>query len=224
MHSPETGSGGAGVYLRALSLGVLLALAACTPKLGMLTGPAPDLYTLSAPSASDLAATGDTSPTAGSLLVEDPTAIGPLDSDRIALKPARFELKYFAGARWTDRAPRMLRHLAVAAFENSGRVRSVTDQALGLPTDYGLLLELRDFQAEYAEGRSAPDIHVRLKAVLVRKSPVSIVGTRIFDLRITAADGNMKTVVKTFNTALDRVLVQLIDWVTETAAEPPTPG
>jgi len=208
------------VAVRWIALAATLLLAGCAPKLDLLTGPAPDLYMLNAPQPADFASAGNT-PTAGSLLIEEPTAVGALDTDRIALAPAPFELKYFAGARWTDRAPRMLRHLVVEAFENSGRVRSVTDQTLGLPTDYSLRLELRDFEAELGSGRAAPVIHLRIKAMLLRRSPVAIAGTRIFDLRVTAAGNDMKTIVATFDEALARMLVQLVDWVATTAGAPP---
>ena len=81
-------------------------------------------------------------------MIEEPVAAGGLDTDAIAIYPSPTEVKYYAGARWTERAPKMIQTLLVESFENSGKITAVGRQAIGLYSDYNLKTELREFQSE----------------------------------------------------------------------------
>ena len=125
-----------------------LSLSACA---GLIpgTGPAPDLYTLSPKSSFDAGLPS----VSWQLVVEEPGAAGGLSTQKIALRANALELQYFAGARWTERAPRLVQTLMVESFENTDRIVAVGRQAIGLRSDFNLKSELREFQAEYgAEG------------------------------------------------------------------------
>jgi hypothetical protein len=52
------------------------------------------------------------------LIIEEPTAAGGLDTVRLALQPQPLQIEYFGGARWAERAPRMIQTLAIESFEN----------------------------------------------------------------------------------------------------------
>ena len=77
------------------------------------------------------------------LVVEEPSAAGGLQVQNIALRTRAIELQYFAGARWTERAPRMVQTLLVESFENSGKIVAVGRQTIGLRSDFNLKIELR---------------------------------------------------------------------------------
>ena len=94
-------------------------------------GPLPTLYTLTPKSTFD-----EQLPTVGwQLVVEEPRAAGALATQSIAIRTDPVELQYFAGARWTERAPRLIQTLLVESFENTGKIVAVGREAIGLRSD-----------------------------------------------------------------------------------------
>ena len=135
-------------------------------------GPAPNLYNLTPKNTfpEDLPLVEQ------QVVVEEPLAAGGLDSNRIALRPSTTELKYFANARWTERAPKMVQTLLVESLENSGSLAAVGRQAIGLRSDYNIKTELREFQAEYFDTAGNAPLYVcgsmsRSSPNLARTSP-----------------------------------------------------
>ncbi len=163
------------------------------------------------------------------LVVEEPLATGGFDNNRIAVRPSPTELKYFSGARWSERAPRMVQNLIVQSFEDSGKIVAVGRQVIGLRSDYNLKLELREFQAELQGEDSSPQIRVRINAKLVRQPRQEILASKNFEQVVPCKGRGMKEVVGGFDLALGRVIRELVEWTLVTpgqsAAEAePTPS
>ena len=132
---------------------------AALPDLG--SGPPPDLYVLSPKSTFP----EDLPTVEWQLVVEEPSTAKGIDTDRIAIAPSALEVKYLAGSRWADRAPRMVQQLLIQSFENSKKIVSVGRQSIGLRSDYVLKVELREFQAEKtAEGGTVAHVRVNHEA------------------------------------------------------------
>jgi len=146
------------------------------------------------------------------LVVNEPIASGGLNIDRIALRHSPTELKYFARARWTERAPRMVQTLMVESFENSGAIVAVGRKAIGLRSDYGLITELREFQAEYFEPDGVPTVRVRLNAKLVKQPRRAIIASRTFQAMIKSQGKEMRHVISAFDQALGKVLRHTVEW------------
>lgn len=194
--------------IRAVIISALLAsLSAC----GLLQfpggGPAPNLYDLSPKNTFD----EDLPRIAKQLLVEEPSAARGLDSDRIALRPSPIEIKYFAGVRWADRAPRMVQILLVESFENTGRIVSVGRQSIGLRPDYSIKSDLREFQTEYFQD-GQPKIHVRLNIKLVKMPEARIVASQTFDQIEPASGKDTTAIVQSFDETLGKVMRQSAQW------------
>ncbi len=201
--------------IRSLALLVLLALplAACVENLLPGSGPPPALFTLTPKNtfATDL-------PQASwQLVVEEPLASGGLNTERIALQSSPTRVEYFAGSQWTVRAPQMVQTLLVESFENSGRIVSVGRQAIGLRSDFNLLTEMREFQAEYGPTEPAPTIRVRLNAKLIRQPERAIIASQNFEAQATATGTDMESVVAAFDVALGKVLRRTVEWTLRTA-------
>lgn len=191
--------------MRPLLLLSLLALAACS---SFLTGggPAPDLFTLS-----PAARFAEGLPKAPwQIMIEEPTAVGGLDANRIAVQPTQNEIRYFADIRWVERAPRMVQGLLVESFEQSGTVAAADRYTVGTRADYILKSELRDFQAELLDSPKTPTIHVRLTAKLVRGSRQDIVWTRDFAAKVVARTSSAPAVVAAFDQALGQVMAEIV--------------
>ena len=183
-------------------------LSGCEGLVPTLGGPPANLYTLTPKNtfAKDLRRVR------WQLVVDEPLASGGLNIDRIALRHSPTELKYFARARWTERAPRMVQTLMVESFENSGAIVAVGRKAIGLRSDYNLITELREFQAEYFKSDGVPTVRVRLNAKLVKQPRRAIVASRTFESTIKSEGKAMRDVIRAFDQALGKVLRHTVEW------------
>lgn len=195
----------------ALAAGAAL-LSGCEGLLPQIAGPPPDLYTLTPKSKFD----ADLPHVNLQLVVEEPYAAGSLNTDRIALSNSLTQLQYFAGARWTERAPRMVQTLLVESFENTGRIVAVGRQAIGLRSDYNLKSDLREFQAEYFHGSANPTIRVRVNLKLVKQPRREIVASETFEAEVVATGTTMDEIIRAFDDALGKVLRHAVIWTLET--------
>jgi cholesterol transport system auxiliary component len=177
-----------------------------------LGGPPPNLYTLT-PKNTFAAGLPQAK---WQLVVEEPVASGGLNVDRIALRASATEMKYFARARWTERAPRMFQTLLVESFENSGAIVAVGRKAIGLRSDYNLKTEMREFQAEYFDANGIPNVRVRLNAKLVKLPRRAIIASKTFEAVIKSEGTEMRQVIKAFDRALGKVLRHTVEWTLRT--------
>lgn len=175
---------------------------------GNIVGSAPSLYNLTPKSSYP----PDLPEVSQQLVVEESVAAGGLDSHRIALRPTPTEVKYFADARWTERAPRMVQTLLVESFENTRKIVSVGRQAIGLRADFNLKTELREFQAEYFGGAQVPTIRVRINAKIIQQPRQMIIASRSFEHAVAAKGTNMSAIIAAFDEALGKVLKRLVEW------------
>lgn len=201
--------------LRGVAIATLsaVALAGCSlPDLG--SGPPPDLYVLSPKSTFP----EDLPTVEWQLVVEEPSTAKGIDTDRIAIAPSALEVKYLAGSRWADRAPRMVQQLLIQSFENSKKIVSVGRQSIGLRSDYVLKVELREFQAEKTvEGGTVAHVRVNLK--LVRVALGQIVGSESFDILKPANSESVPDIVQAFDDAVGAVLKRAVAWTLKAGEE-----
>ena len=189
----------------------LLALTAALSACGFTlpgSGPAPNTYDLSPKSSFD----EDLPNIKLQLVVEEPSSARGIDSDRITLRPSPIEIKYFSGARWVDRAPRMVQILLVESFENTGKIVAVGRQSIGLRPDFSIKSDLREFQAEYFEAGGQPRIHVRLNVKLIKMPEARIVASRTFDQTEPASGKEITAIVQSFDETLGKVMRQSVEW------------
>jgi cholesterol transport system auxiliary component len=193
---------------------VLLAGAGCT--LFPTAQPPPRLFVLTPKStfSKDL-------PTAGwQLTVGLPVADTGLNTARIALRRSPVSLEYFERANWIDTAPSMVQTLLLESFGNSNRIVAVGRQSVSLRADYSLLLELREFQAEYgADG--VPSARVRINVKLVKMPQRNIIASIAVQKVVKARGADMVSVVEAFDAALGKALKRIVEWTLRTA--PPKP-
>jgi len=155
------------------------------------------------------------------LVVEEPYAAGGLDSHKIAIYTNPYEVKYYAEARWAERAPRMVQTLLVESFENTGKIVAVGRQSVGLRSDFNLKSELREFQAVLKTGQTAPEVIVVLQAKLIAQPRQQIVASATFERRAVAKTGSILAVVEAFDDALGKVLRDTVQWAMTTGKKEP---
>lgn len=155
------------------------------------------------------------------LVVEEPYAAGGLDTHRIAIMTNPYEIKYYADARWAERAPRMVQTLLVESFENTGKIVSVGRQSIGLRSDFNVKSELREFQAELRNGTAVPEIRVAINAKLIAQPNQQILASASFEHRQKAAGTDMLSVIAAFDIALGQVMREIVQWTLLTAPRKP---
>lgn len=192
---------------------IALPLGACA-LVDVASGPAPSLYVLTAPEAG--LATGRNA--MAQLVVEEFSAPAAIDTARVVYKSAPNSIAYYAGARWADRAPRMIAALAVETLSDTGRFPAVTGPGAQVRMDLALSGDIRAFEAyrlsDAGFGESATGVRVSLFVRLVRLRDRTIVASREFTAETTAGAG-MAGVVAAYDAALDDVLTALAQWTLE---------
>jgi len=188
--------------LATLALSALLSACSVLPKSEPLT-----YYLLRASPAVNQASAGRV---AWSLRVDKPYSNQLLDSPRIAVLPGGAQVAAYQGARWSDRAPILLRDRLIDAIRDDGRVAAVSGDDARLAADLTLSSDLRAFQSEYRNGQ--PAVHIILEARLVQGASQRILASQRFEVRQPAADASVAAVVTAFGQAGDRLTSELIAW------------
>lgn len=185
-----------------LAIGALSLLAACSilPKSEPL-----QVYLL--PSQSPAASTA--APVDWSLRLNTPQTSQALNSWRIAVLPQENQFSTYAGSRWTDPAPRLLRNHLLNAFQTDGRIRALSTDDHNLQADLQLDAELQAFQSEYHDG--AVNVVIRLQARLI-DSQQRILASQRFEVVQPVSGTAVPAVVSAFGAASDQMAQQLLQW------------
>lgn len=191
---------------RLLAIVVVAPLAACA-LVSAGTGPAPQLFTLTAahPAATD-------AEPAPQIEVDEFSAPAAIDTTRIVRQSGANEIAYYAGARWTDRVPRMIQSLMVETLENSGRFEAVSTRGAGLRADYELIGDIRRFAVVPSAGSGGEEVHVDVFARLVREDERTIVASKPFSASVPVGGGGLTPIVSAYDAALREVLDGIALW------------
>ncbi|CAN7263545.1 ABC-type transport auxiliary lipoprotein family protein [Phenylobacterium sp. LjRoot225] len=122
---------------------------------------------------------------------------------------------YIAETRWVAPSEALFDEAVSAAFDSApGRVRLIPR---GEPAhaNLALRLDVRNFETRYGEGRD-PVVLIRIRAVLVRDR--AAVAERIFEARAPAERNRVAAIVAAYNTALGKVLGDIVAWTNSSAA------
>jgi cholesterol transport system auxiliary component len=167
----------------------------------------PATYDLIAPRAF----AGSSHPSRMQLVVDEPSALHALDTNRIMVKPDGNQIAYFKGAAWSDRLPRLIQARMVETFQNTGAVSSVSSSSDTVDSDYTLDTEIRSFQIDSA--RTAPAADVDIFAKLVDSKSDRVVASKGFTARVPATNDSTQAGVNALNQALTEVLQDTTNWV-----------
>lgn len=195
-------------FNRLTCLVVLAAALSGCALANVASGPAPQMFTLTAHSVA--AGTGDMSSAKVDLLVDGYYSSAAIDTGRIVYLPSPNELKYIAGARWADLAPLMIQSLTVETLEKSGRFASVAARGSEISGDYMLKGDIRQFAAE--KNGDVTQVHVDLFMRLVTRVDNKVIATKDFSTILPVAGSGIEPMVQAFDAALAQVLSDLTLW------------
>ncbi len=198
-HGVSKGLAGTAFHtLRSVSATAFLAIG-----LASCGGAPPVTFDLTAPTYSSLGHGGG-----GSLVVTEPVASSPTDSDRIVVRPSPETVATLKGAQWADRLPRLVQTRLVQTFENARYLRSVGRPDGKIAARYSLNCEIRRFEMDVASGEAIVEISVKIADDLAGK----VVAAQIFSAKVPASADNPGVAAVALDTALGHVMRQIVAW------------
>ncbi|WP_050463515.1 ABC-type transport auxiliary lipoprotein family protein [Herbaspirillum autotrophicum] len=200
-------------YLRTLSAVCALSLTAACSILP--TSEPVAIYRLPATPAAARTSTGnaiDGAAGARSLRILTPYGSRAVDSERILVLPQNNLVQSYAGARWSDPAPVLLRNRLLQAFTADGRIRYLSSDDSNVLTDQELGGDLLAFQSEYRNG--APTVNIQFNARLIDSASRRIIAVRSFNVSQPVSGVQTPQVVDAFGQASDVLAADVISWVT----------
>jgi cholesterol transport system auxiliary component len=141
------------------------------------------------------------------LVVTEPAALQPLDSDHILVRRPDGTLATLAHAQWSDRLPRLVQSRIVQAFENAGAVGRVGASGGQITADVTLDIEIRVFEVDVGAGQGK----IELAARLVNSISGRVISDRIFRANAPGA-GEGPSAPDSLDRALGQLLGELTRW------------
>jgi cholesterol transport system auxiliary component len=111
-----------------------------------------------------------------------------------------------------------VQNLMLESLENVDKLDVLGREVVGVRADYALLIHIREFQAEYAEGEP-PTVRVRLQARLLRLPRRTSVAATSQAFTFNAANGSLPAIVTAFDDALGKAMRRLVEWTVEEIAK-----
>jgi cholesterol transport system auxiliary component len=134
-----------------------------------------------------------------------------LDTDHIVLVEAGHRMSYYTASRWPTNLPAVVEELTVDTLRASGDWTTVQDSSSAFPSDYLLQIVIRRFEAEYAAGAGAPQIHVALDCTLGKRAGREVIASFVAEGSSTAAANRLADVVAAFEDASNKALGEIAE-------------
>ncbi len=144
-----------------------------------------------------------------------PTAPRMMDSLRIAVSPVPGELEVYKDASWARTPTEMIEDGVLRALEDSGKIPAVARQGSGIGADYRLVMDLREFEANYADA-AVPSAVIEVNVKLLHSHDQTVVGSRTFRHAQPAAGTEISVVADAFTLALGATTHDIAGWVLTT--------
>ena len=150
-----------------------------------------------------------------SLVVFMPTTSPELDTYRIALNGNGKRWDYYAGAKWSDFLPLLVQDSITKTLDETHLFKTVTTSDSGLTGDKILKTEIRAFQADYAAGRAAPVIKIRMTVSVLSRFERKPLASFTIKATQPAASNSLTAIQTAFSAAFNDAQRQLITQLAE---------
>jgi cholesterol transport system auxiliary component len=190
-------------------IGTLLsnvALVGCTGSLLETDLPAASIYVIAPAQVAPAQAGAQT--LAVDLSIGSPQVAPGLDTNRIAVLRGR-QLDYYRAASWGGSTLEVVQTFLVNSLEDQQLFRSVTAEQARVAGDYVLDVEVRDFQAEYANEGHLPVVRVKMIGRLIRIIDRELVSTVAAEAQNPASADRMHAIAAAFETTAQQVALEL---------------
>ena len=138
-----------------------------------------------------------------------------LTGRRIVVSPTPGELQVYRDALWARSPADMVEDSLLRTFEESGKIAAVARHGSGISADYRLLIDVRDFKADYA-GQSTPHSVVEVNVKLLHLRDQAIVASRTFRQEQPANGTDVSLVTHAFAATLNALSSDIAAWTLST--------
>ena len=166
--------------------------------------------TSSSPVTFDLTAPTDVDPThvsRGQLVVSVPTALPPLDGDRLIVRTGPQSLAVQKNSQWSDTLPRLVQARLIQSFENGHLLRSVGYPGQGISANVVLNSEIRRFEIDAQTGEATVEIAGRLVS-----ANGQILAAQVFSGQAAGSTADGATSSAALDRAFGQVAQQMVAW------------
>lgn len=196
---------------RALILASLLAVAACGPLVQVGGGGKPpgSLFVLRAPPPPP--GPSDAAPRE-TVLVEQPTVVGTLQTLRVPVIEADTRVTYLVQASWAEQPSKQFQRLLIDTLAARPGIVALSATALDGRAQRRLAGTLVEFGLDMRDA-ARPQVRLRYDAVLTGPDR-ALVGVRRFDTTLPVASADPDVVAQGLNTAANAMAVDVAGWAT----------
>jgi len=142
--------------------------------------------------------------------IDRPHADQLRNSSRVLVRKDGSRLQVYPDIRWLDSTPTMLQALMIEAFADSGRFVAVGRPG-NLRAEYSLVAELSHFEL-VDDGSAALSVHLGWRASLMELRSGHPIAARRFEHRQAVGGLSIELFVAAFETALEAMLNEMVDW------------
>ena len=150
-----------------------------------------------------------------SLTLTRQTETSLLTGRRMVVSPVLGELQVYRDALWARSPVDMVEDSLLRTFEESGKIAAVARHGSGISADYRLLIDVRDFKADYA-GQSTPRSVVEVNVKLLHLRDQAIVASRTFRQEQPASGTDVNLVAQAFTASLTTLTSDIAAWTLST--------
>jgi cholesterol transport system auxiliary component len=141
------------------------------------------------------------------LVVNEPTALQALDSDRIMVRDGAV-ISYLPDGQWADRLPKLFQVRLIQTFENASRLGRVGRPGDRVVADLGLNADLRTFAVETATSEAVVEVTVRI----VSDRSGRVAAARGFSARMPVSAISGPAAAQGLDQAMGVVLRDIVRW------------
>lgn len=142
------------------------------------------------------------------IVVTEPLALSPADSDRIVVRPTPETVATLKGAQWVDRLPRLMQTRLVETFENARLLHSVGRPESQVTAVYQLNTEIRRFEIDFSSGLAVVEIAARLVAV----GSGRVAAAQMFTGSAAGSAADAQAAAHALDVALTEVMRRMVVW------------
>jgi ABC-type uncharacterized transport system auxiliary subunit len=130
-----------------------------------------------------------------------------LDSDRILTISPDAELNHFAGARWPEHLPELMKSLLRRSLSSSGQFARVSGQRSAGIEDCQLSLEIQQFVTLIDRNNVASEVHLQMAGDF---ECMNVVRSITLEERISVTTNGLPAIVRAYQQGLDRLSSSLV--------------
>lgn len=151
-------------------------------------------------------------PVQASLRVDTPYASEPFNGSMILAKPTPREFRTYAGTRWRDTAPVVVRDTLVSSLRQSGAYTNVITDTNPAQAELTLVTELSAFHSETPD--AGPQVVIELHLQMIHNRSRTSLCTDTVRVVEPASGTSVDQIVEAFGTAGSNLAARVVEWAT----------